>query len=72
MRETGQEPHADEMLALLEVNTLSEAEVIVSTLKGYGIHAHRNPRGRYEPYRISVAASQLEDAKDLLSSIMSS
>lgn len=62
----------DEMVPLLDVNTLSEAEVILSTLRGYGIHAHRNPHGRYEPHRISVAASQLHDAKELLTSIMSS
>lgn len=71
MSEPSQETPIDEMVPLLEVNTLSEAEVILSTLRGYGIHAHRNPHGRYEPHRISVAASQLQDARDLLTVIMS-
>lgn len=71
MTDSAQEPPPDEMVPLLQVDTLSEAEVILSMLRGYGIHAHRNPHGRYEPHQISVAASQLQDAKDLLGSIIS-
>jgi hypothetical protein len=49
------------------VETLSEAEVITSMLRAYGIHAHRGSKARYEPYEIRVIDIDLDAAKELLS-----
>jgi hypothetical protein len=67
MDQTNKEEASGLLVPLVRVETLSEAEVITSMLRAYGIHAHRGSKARYEPYEISVINIDLDPARGLLS-----
>jgi hypothetical protein len=57
------------LVTLVGVATVMEAEVMMSMLTAYGIYASLQPKGRGEPYNICVVDTDLEDARALISTV---